>query len=155
MFDSGSASHQLSATALLGSPDGSRHPLDVYEFAEEDYRHQNGSGTGHHQNGRAGLWECLVGCRHRLDQQLARRRVSLHKSSGYIHTYRVKRSLTSYISISRYRYLILSVWKESRRVLCQNFFLLDSVRAQLQFYFRSHMSRANSQFQASITFDNS
>ncbi|XP_020710636.1 43 kDa receptor-associated protein of the synapse homolog isoform X1 [Athalia rosae] len=72
---SGSASHQLSATALLGSPDGSRHPLDVYEFAEEDYRHQNGNGSGHYQNGRAGLWECLVGCRHRLDQQLARRRV--------------------------------------------------------------------------------
>ncbi|XP_015517387.1 43 kDa receptor-associated protein of the synapse [Neodiprion pinetum] len=72
---SGSVSHQLSATALLGSPDGSRHPLDVYEFAEEDYRHHNGSGRGHHQNGRIGLWECLVGCRHRLDQQLARRRV--------------------------------------------------------------------------------
>ncbi|XP_012288266.1 43 kDa receptor-associated protein of the synapse homolog [Orussus abietinus] len=74
---SGSASHQLSATALLGSPDGSRHPLDVYEFAEEDYRHQNGSGSGHNQYGRSGsgLWECLVGCRLRLDQQLARRRV--------------------------------------------------------------------------------
>ncbi|XP_024936674.1 43 kDa receptor-associated protein of the synapse homolog isoform X4 [Cephus cinctus] len=72
-----SASHQLSATALLGSPDGSRHPLDLYEFAEEDYRHHNGSGSGHYHNGRSGtgLWECLVGCRHRLDQQLARRRV--------------------------------------------------------------------------------
>lgn len=73
----GSASHQLSATALLGSPDGSRHPLDVCEFTEEDYRHQNGSGNGHYQHGRpgTGLWECLVGCRRRLDQQLARRRV--------------------------------------------------------------------------------
>ncbi|KAL2712570.1 43 kDa receptor-associated protein of the synapse isoform X3 [Vespula squamosa] len=73
----GSASHQLSATALLGSPDGSRHPLDVCEFTEEDYRHQNGSGNSHYQHSRpgTGLWECLVGCRRRLDQQLARRRV--------------------------------------------------------------------------------
>ncbi|XP_071628029.1 43 kDa receptor-associated protein of the synapse homolog isoform X3 [Temnothorax longispinosus] len=75
----GSASHQLSATALLGSPDGSRHPLDVCEFTEEDYRHQNGNGNnGHYQNGRsagAGIWECLISCRKRLDQQLARRRV--------------------------------------------------------------------------------
>lgn len=77
---SGSASHQLSATALLGSPDGSRHPLDVCEFTEEDYRHQNGNGNnGHYQNGRsgAGLWECLISCRKRLDQQLARRRVNI------------------------------------------------------------------------------
>ncbi|KAG5314120.1 RAPSN protein, partial [Acromyrmex insinuator] len=74
----GSASHQLSATALLGSPDGSRHPLDVCEFTEEDYRHQNGNGNnGHYQNGRSGtgIWECLISCRKRLDQQLARRRV--------------------------------------------------------------------------------
>ncbi|KAK0082123.1 hypothetical protein PV326_007332 [Microctonus aethiopoides] len=72
----GAASHQLSATALLGSPDGSRHPLDVYEFAEEDYRYEDANGGTHHQNGRsgAGIWECLRGCRHRLDQQLARRR---------------------------------------------------------------------------------
>ncbi|XP_011862138.1 PREDICTED: 43 kDa receptor-associated protein of the synapse homolog isoform X1 [Vollenhovia emeryi] len=73
-----SASHQLSATALLGSPDGSRHPLDVCEFTEEDYRHQNGNGNnGHYQNGRSGtgIWECLISCRKRLDQQLARRRV--------------------------------------------------------------------------------
>ena len=69
----------MSATALLGSPDGSRHPLDVYEFAEEDYRNQNENEGAHYQNGRSGtgLWECLVGCRHRLDQQIARRRVSL------------------------------------------------------------------------------
>ncbi|KAK0181112.1 hypothetical protein PV327_003423 [Microctonus hyperodae] len=73
----GAPSHQLSATALLGSPDGSRHPLDVYEFAEEDYRYEDANGGTHHQNGRsgAGIWECLRGCRHRLDQQLARRRV--------------------------------------------------------------------------------
>ncbi|XP_020292621.1 43 kDa receptor-associated protein of the synapse homolog isoform X2 [Pseudomyrmex gracilis] len=72
----GSASHQLSATALLGSPDGSRHPLDVCEFTEEDYRHQNGnSSNGHYQNGRSGIWECLISCRKRLDQQLARRRM--------------------------------------------------------------------------------
>ncbi|XP_031839327.1 43 kDa receptor-associated protein of the synapse homolog isoform X3 [Nomia melanderi] len=73
----GPASHQLSATALLGSPDGSRHPLDVCEFTEEDYHHQNSNGNGHYQNGRsgAGFWECLVGCRRRLDQHLARRRV--------------------------------------------------------------------------------
>lgn len=77
---SGSASHQLSATALLGSPDGSRHPLDVCEFTEEDYRHQNGNGSNsHYQNGRSGvgIWECLISCRRRLDQQLARRRVSI------------------------------------------------------------------------------
>ena len=73
----GPASHQLSATALLGSPDGSRHPLDVCEFAEEDYGQQHSNGNSHYQNGRssAGLWECLVGCRRRLDQHLARRRV--------------------------------------------------------------------------------
>lgn len=75
---SGPASHQLSATALLGSPDGSRHPLDVCEFTEEDYRHQSSNGNGHYQNGRSGtgLWECLTGCRRRFDQHLARRRVS-------------------------------------------------------------------------------
>lgn len=68
--------HQLSATALLGSPDGSRHPLDVYEFTEEDYRQQYVNdyehGNGYHG---IGLWECLKGCRHRIDQQLARRKV--------------------------------------------------------------------------------
>ena len=74
---SGPASHQLSATALLGSPDGSRHPLDVCEFTEEDYHHRNSNGNGHYQNGRSGtgLWECLIGCRRRLDQHMARRRV--------------------------------------------------------------------------------
>ncbi|XP_017799110.1 PREDICTED: 43 kDa receptor-associated protein of the synapse homolog [Habropoda laboriosa] len=73
----GPASHQLSATALLGSPDGSRHPLDVCEFTEEDYRHQSSNGNGHYQNGRSGtgLWECLIGCRRRFDQHMARRRV--------------------------------------------------------------------------------
>lgn len=76
---SGAASHQLSATALLGSPDGSRHPLDVCEFTEEDYRHQNSNGNTHYQNGRSGsgLWECLIGCRRRLDQHMARRRVKI------------------------------------------------------------------------------
>ncbi|XP_046659262.1 43 kDa receptor-associated protein of the synapse homolog [Homalodisca vitripennis] len=62
----GTASHQLSATALLSSPDGSRHPLDLYEFTEEDFTPRRAG---------PGLWECLVGCRHRMDQQLARRRV--------------------------------------------------------------------------------
>ncbi|XP_003707855.1 43 kDa receptor-associated protein of the synapse homolog [Megachile rotundata] len=73
----GPASHQLSATALLGSPDGSRHPLDVCEFTEEDYQHHGSNGNGHYQNGRSGsgLWECLIGCRRRLDQHMARRRV--------------------------------------------------------------------------------
>jgi hypothetical protein len=68
--------HQLSATALLGSPDGSRHPLDVYEFSEEDYRGQidNIEDNGNSYQG-IGIWECLMGCRHRLDQQLARRKV--------------------------------------------------------------------------------
>ncbi|XP_049767872.1 43 kDa receptor-associated protein of the synapse homolog [Schistocerca cancellata] len=70
----GTASHQLSATALLPSPDGSRHPLDVYEFAEEDLPdgRRDGRGGG---GGGGGLWECLLGCRHRLDHQLARRKV--------------------------------------------------------------------------------
>lgn len=63
----GAASHQLSATALLSSPDGSRHPLDLYEFTEEDFAPRRAG---------PGLWECLVGCRQRVDQQLARRRVS-------------------------------------------------------------------------------
>uniref|UniRef100_A0ABD2WSJ4 RING-type domain-containing protein n=1 Tax=Trichogramma kaykai TaxID=54128 RepID=A0ABD2WSJ4_9HYME len=69
--------HQLSATALLGSPDGSRHPLDVYEFSEDDYRRQmeNGSDNGTGSYHGLGLWECLVGCRNRFDQQLARRKV--------------------------------------------------------------------------------
>lgn len=74
----GSSSHQLSITALLGSPDGSRHPLDCYEFAEEDYQQlENGNDNGQHHNTRSsiGIWECLLSCRHRLDQQLARRRV--------------------------------------------------------------------------------
>ncbi|KAJ9578538.1 hypothetical protein L9F63_005267, partial [Diploptera punctata] len=66
----GTASHQLSATALLPSPDGSRHPLDVYEFAEEDL-----PGSPGRRSASRGLWECLIGCRHKVDQQLARRRV--------------------------------------------------------------------------------
>jgi hypothetical protein len=69
---SGTASHQLSATALLPSPDGSRHPLDVYEFAEEDL-----PGSPGRRSSSRGLWECLIGCRHKVDQQLARRRVSV------------------------------------------------------------------------------
>lgn len=87
----GPASHQLSATALLGSPDGSRHPLDVCEFAEEDYGQQHSNGNGHYQNGRSsvGLWECMIGCRRRLDQHLARRRVSLqlHHVGVYLCRY--------------------------------------------------------------------
>ncbi|RZF44546.1 hypothetical protein LSTR_LSTR002319 [Laodelphax striatellus] len=62
----GGVSHQLSATALLSSPDGSRHPLDLYEFTEEDFTPRRAG---------PGLWECLVGCRQKMDQQLARRRV--------------------------------------------------------------------------------
>ena len=69
---SGTASHQLSATALLPSPDGSRHPLDVYEFSEEDLR-----GSPGRRSASRGLWECLIGCRHKVDQQLARRRVNI------------------------------------------------------------------------------
>jgi len=69
---SGTASHQLSATALLPSPDGSRHPLDVYEFAEEDL-----PGSPGRRSASRGLWECLIGCRHKVDQQLARRRVNI------------------------------------------------------------------------------
>lgn len=73
-----SSSHQLSATALLGSPDGSRYPLDVYEFAEEDYQHQPGHGHGRRRSVRGiSIWECLRGCRQRLDQQVARKKVSL------------------------------------------------------------------------------
>lgn len=63
----------------MGSPDGSRHPLDCYEFAEEDYQQlENGNENGQHHSTRSniGIWECLISCRHRLDQQLARRRVS-------------------------------------------------------------------------------
>ncbi|XP_021935109.1 43 kDa receptor-associated protein of the synapse homolog isoform X1 [Zootermopsis nevadensis] len=66
----GTASHQLSATALLPSPDGSRHPLDVYDFAEDDLPDSPGR-----RSSSRGLWECLIGCRHKVDQQLARRRV--------------------------------------------------------------------------------
>ncbi|XP_014242896.1 43 kDa receptor-associated protein of the synapse homolog [Cimex lectularius] len=60
-------SGQLSATALLGSPDGSRHPLDLYELAEEFPQPSRSP-----QNG---IWTCLVGCGHKIDQTLARRRV--------------------------------------------------------------------------------
>ncbi|XP_057334078.1 43 kDa receptor-associated protein of the synapse homolog [Microplitis mediator] len=72
-----SGSHQLSATALLGSPDDCGY---VYQFAEEDYQseYQNGSTDSQYKTSvrsGVGIWECLIGCRHRLDQQLARRRV--------------------------------------------------------------------------------
>ena len=68
--------HQLSATALLGSPEGSRNPLDVYELAEEDYqrRTENNEDNNGGYNG-IGVWECFIKCRHHLDQQLARRKV--------------------------------------------------------------------------------
>ncbi|XP_018407333.1 PREDICTED: 43 kDa receptor-associated protein of the synapse homolog [Cyphomyrmex costatus] len=92
----GSASHQLSATALLGSPDGSRHPLDVCEFTEEDYRHQNGNGNNGHYQNRSGIWGCFISCRKRFDQQLARRRVEqglklyrAHKQQAAVRKWRV------------------------------------------------------------------
>ncbi|CAG2052901.1 unnamed protein product [Timema podura] len=71
---SGTASHQLSATALLPSPDGSRHPLDVYEFMEDDIPGSLSRRGGSARHGR-GLWECLIGCRHKVNEQLARRMV--------------------------------------------------------------------------------
>ncbi|KAK7863504.1 hypothetical protein R5R35_009059 [Gryllus longicercus] len=86
---SGAASHQLSAAALLPSPDGSRHPLDVYDFAEEELGHRGPRPAP------PGLWDCLVGCRRRVDQQLARRKVeqglrlySEHKQQSAVRKWR-------------------------------------------------------------------
>ncbi|XP_014207346.1 uncharacterized protein LOC106638604 [Copidosoma floridanum] len=76
--------HQLSATALLGSPDGSRHPIDVYEFSEEDYRRQFDHGYDNGGSFSLGVWECLKGCRHRIDQHLARRKPRLFQPEKLI-----------------------------------------------------------------------
>ncbi|KAF6203264.1 hypothetical protein GE061_003682 [Apolygus lucorum] len=59
-------SGQLSATALLSSPDGSRHPLDLYELTEDFTTPTSRIPSN-------GLWNCLLGCGHRIDQTLARR----------------------------------------------------------------------------------
>jgi hypothetical protein len=68
---SGNASHQLSATALLPSPDGPPHPrpLDLFQFREEESRRSPRRSQG--------LWDCLLGCRRRVEHSLAKRRVSL------------------------------------------------------------------------------
>ncbi|KAI5697301.1 hypothetical protein M8J75_008291 [Diaphorina citri] len=54
-------SNQVSATALLSSPDGSRHPLDLYEFSEEDFAPRRSNLT---------LLECFAGCRTKIEQGL-------------------------------------------------------------------------------------
>ncbi|XP_063218559.1 43 kDa receptor-associated protein of the synapse homolog [Bacillus rossius redtenbacheri] len=71
---SGTASHQLSSTALLPSPNGSKHPLDMYEFSEDKLPGGLRRHGGPSKPSRA-WWECLVGCRRRVDQQIARRKV--------------------------------------------------------------------------------
>lgn len=82
----------MSATALLGSPDDCGY---VYQFAEEDYQseYQNGSTDSQYKTSvrsGVGIWECLIGCRHRLDQQLARRRVSIKHFDNFFFNSRKK-----------------------------------------------------------------
>ncbi|KAK6633700.1 hypothetical protein RUM44_004307 [Polyplax serrata] len=75
-YFSGTASHQLSATALLPSPDRtSRHPFDFYDFLDDDFLgvHFRGHRAGPSRS--SGFWDCLIGCRHRLDHQVGKRRI--------------------------------------------------------------------------------
>ncbi|XP_068622141.1 43 kDa receptor-associated protein of the synapse [Battus philenor] len=84
-FLGGVPAHQLSATRLLSSPDPSRHqledPPELFPFAEEYQGERNGvlrwgSRFGPaHRPPAAGLLECFRGCRSRLDQYLARRKI--------------------------------------------------------------------------------
>ncbi|KPI96417.1 43 kDa receptor-associated protein of the synapse [Papilio xuthus] len=84
-FLGGVPAHQLSATRLLSSPDPSRHqledPPEVFPFSEEYQGERNGAlrwgsrfGPAHRPPP-AGLLDCFRGCRSRLDQYLARRKI--------------------------------------------------------------------------------
>ncbi|XP_041971150.1 43 kDa receptor-associated protein of the synapse homolog [Aricia agestis] len=83
-FLSGVPAHQLSATRLLSSPDPSRHHLEdgpeVYSFSEEFAAGRNGAARwstrfGPAHRPAAGLLDCFRGCRARLDDYLAKRKI--------------------------------------------------------------------------------
>ncbi|XP_063632722.1 43 kDa receptor-associated protein of the synapse homolog [Cydia splendana] len=83
-FLGGVPAHQLSATRLLSSPDPSHHldePPELHSFAE-DCGERNGAlrwgsrfGPAHRPPATAGLLDCFRGCRMRIDQYLARRKI--------------------------------------------------------------------------------
>jgi hypothetical protein len=65
-------SHQLSATALLPSPDGPPlpRPHELFQFRED---HSDADGHG--------IFDCFFACRRKLEQGLARRRVMSRESA--------------------------------------------------------------------------
>ncbi|XP_026470476.1 LOW QUALITY PROTEIN: 43 kDa receptor-associated protein of the synapse homolog [Ctenocephalides felis] len=71
-FLGGPPSHQLSATHLLASPDGSRHPLDTPNIGSSDFRNRSCFGN----SGGSSIWSCFVACHRGLRQSLARRKIS-------------------------------------------------------------------------------
>nr|XP_022912056.1 43 kDa receptor-associated protein of the synapse homolog [Onthophagus taurus] len=80
-FYGGGVSHQLSATRLLSSPEGSRHPLDGYE---RSWTWGHDSCSSLHRDNYVEVrpprspfftWGCFSGCRSKIHQALAKRKV--------------------------------------------------------------------------------
>lgn len=81
---SGGVSHQLSATRLLSSPEGSRHPLDGLDQTWP----WNDSYSSLHRDTYTEVrvprrpvftWGCFRACRAKIHQSLAKRKVSKQK----------------------------------------------------------------------------
>lgn len=77
---SGGVSHQLSATRLLSSPDGSRHPLDGLEQIwpwNDSYSSLHRDTYTEVRTTRAPVitWGCFRACRARIYQSIAKRKV--------------------------------------------------------------------------------
>ncbi|RZC32644.1 Rapsyn N domain containing protein, partial [Asbolus verrucosus] len=79
-FTSGGVSHQLSATRLLSSPDGSRHPLDGLEQIwpwNDSYSSLHRDTYTEVRTPRPPVftWGCFRACRARIYQSIAKRKV--------------------------------------------------------------------------------
>lgn len=81
---SGGVSHQLSATRLLASPDGSRHPLDGLDHSwtwgggsYSSLQRDTYTEVRTTQNRSLFTWGCFRACRARIHQSLAKRKVNL------------------------------------------------------------------------------
>ncbi|XP_025834870.1 uncharacterized protein LOC112905855 [Agrilus planipennis] len=76
----GEVSHQLSATRLLSSPDGSRHPLDGFDQSWPWYDsfsslHREAYTEVHVPRSPLFAFSCFHACRTRIRQRLAKRKV--------------------------------------------------------------------------------
>ncbi|EEB16455.1 hypothetical protein Phum_PHUM423580 [Pediculus humanus corporis] len=90
----GTASHQLSATALLPSPNGSshHHPFDLYDFPDDsDFLGVNFRGHRAGPSRSSGFWDCFIVCRHKLDHQVGKRRVSVCRQFFFLTAYTIAR----------------------------------------------------------------